>query len=350
MRCSAGEGEGALSAKHDNRSLFEAALAEAWLGIAPVLETSATLHLALLQRDGTVLWANPTMAAFLNEEVSSLPGRDLADFLASFDLRTVRDCLAASGNASTEASLVNFLLSDHSVQTLHCSFLPLATAVLLLGEPTLDTNRLLQEELLQLNNQLSVLARENTRKGRELERSVHALSEEVRLRKDAEAELVLYKTDLEKVVLERTADLREANQTLLCTQFAMDRSKDAVFWITKKGRVAYINEPAAQLTGHREHESFDLTVDDLDPVQTPGRWLLLWKETQDRGGFEFETVFRAKNRGPVPVEVWANHLSYAGEEYLCWFVRPSAVPAGAKRSAAPSDAPRSRRSKGGSRT
>ncbi|MEI8355692.1 MAG: ATP-binding protein, partial [Deltaproteobacteria bacterium] len=181
-----------------------------FLRMSEILERSTTLHLALLGSSGEICWINRTMAAFLNDEVSVLCGRNLTEFLTTFDIEMVKGIMGGTWPMPDESTLVNFLLGNTVLQTLHCSFVPVDSAVLLIAEPVLDDNRLLQEELLQLNNQLTVLTRENIRKGRELNKTVRTLSEEIVQRQKAEVELLHYQSHLEELVHERTAELEIA--------------------------------------------------------------------------------------------------------------------------------------------
>jgi signal transduction histidine kinase len=193
-----------------NHPLFQDALSCVLPRFASVLECSTTLHLALLGRDGVVRWANPTMAEFLDCEVSRLIGRNITEFLAIHDTDLIKGYQAGTGQLPEEPRLVNFLQNNNVPQTLRCSFIPVDTMIILVAEPMLESNRSMQEELLQLNNQLVVLSRENTRKGRELEKTVRALSEEIEQRKKAKAELLRYQNQLEEMVRNRTAALELA--------------------------------------------------------------------------------------------------------------------------------------------
>ncbi|NTU59847.1 MAG: PAS domain-containing protein [Deltaproteobacteria bacterium] len=216
---------------------------------------------------------------------------------------------------------MNFLVQENQVDTLHCSFLSLGETVVLFAEPTLRNSRSLEKELLQLNNQLAVLARENARKGRELAKTVGALAGEVEARKSAEAELRLYQADLEELVRERTEELGELNRALLRAQHAMDRSRDGVFWASWEGEIAYVNEAAAELAGRPGEECLALAVEDLLPSLTLDRWHGLWQDAQDHGVVELETHFWGREGGDRAVEVSASPVGHGGVEYLVCFVR-----------------------------
>jgi signal transduction histidine kinase/CheY-like chemotaxis protein/HPt (histidine-containing phosphotransfer) domain-containing protein len=193
--------------------LLQGALSSALPWIASVLEHSTTIHLALLGRDGMIRWANRTMADSLDCDASQLIDRSITEFLASFDIEMMKGCIAGTERLPDGGRCVNFLLENNVLHTLQCSFIPVDTAtVMLLAEPMLEDNRSLQEELLQLNNQLAILSRENTRKGRKLEKTVQALSEEIEQRKKAETELEKALELADKMAMEaRTADAAKSD-------------------------------------------------------------------------------------------------------------------------------------------
>lgn len=289
--------------------------------LGPLVDDSGVLCAALLGRDGAIRRANRAFAGLVGCDLSALPGRELGEFLTSFDRASVDGWLKAADDAPGERRLVNFLLQAGAVQTLRCSFLPAGAEVLFLAEPILEDDRSLKAELLELNSQLTVLSRENARRGRELAQNVQTLSKEVEQRRVAEARLALHEAELERTVDARTRELREANLLLRRTQFAMDRSKDGVLWMTRDGRIIYANEAAERLTDRRGPELLAAAIDALCPAQTPEAWSALWQEAQARGGLTFEGVFRTAGGADVPVEVSANPLRYGEEEYACWFVR-----------------------------
>ena len=195
----------------DKSKLFQETLSQGVPRIAPALEHSATLHLALFGRDGRMLWANPAMLEFLESDASKLIGRDITEFLATFDTEIIKGYLAGTERLPDGARLVNFLFANGDVHTLNCSFVPVDNGLFLLGEPMVESNRSLQEELLVLNRHLAVLSRENTRKGRLLEKSVMALSQEVEQRKKVEVDLVRHRDQIETILRERMAELEASN-------------------------------------------------------------------------------------------------------------------------------------------
>jgi signal transduction histidine kinase len=103
---------------------------------------------------------------------AELAGENCTRFLTEPDGKLLIKRLSESNLSLEDELLLNFVDSDQVPHTLRCRFAPVENGYLLLGEPPQDDNHNLQEELIQLNNQLSVLSRENIRKGRELTKAL----------------------------------------------------------------------------------------------------------------------------------------------------------------------------------
>lgn len=141
------------------------------------ITSSKIIHLAQFNRDGVILFVNNSLAAVLKVPPEIMSGMKFSGFLTEADKITFARRLAAKEFFQNEELLMNLVDVDQIPHTIRCRFAPAGEGVLLLGEPLLDNNQLLQEELLQLNNQLAVLSRENIRKGRELAKTVKKLEE-----------------------------------------------------------------------------------------------------------------------------------------------------------------------------
>lgn len=136
------------------------------------LASSDVVSLILLGRNGRIIYANPTLAKRLNISSAEVAGQNCTRFLTEPDGKLLIKGLSESNLSPDEELLLNFVDSDQVPHTLRCRFTPVENGYLLLGEPPQDDNQNLQQELIQLNNQLSVLSRENIRKGRELAKAL----------------------------------------------------------------------------------------------------------------------------------------------------------------------------------
>lgn len=132
---------------------------------------SAVVHLAILNGTGEILYANKTLAEALKVPENELAGKNFKDYLTEPDGESLAKFLTIA-RCPPKGFLLNIVDREQIPHSLHFVIESLTEGVLLLGEPPRDDNQSLQEELIQLNNQLSVLSRENVRKGRELSRAL----------------------------------------------------------------------------------------------------------------------------------------------------------------------------------
>ncbi|MHC4441168.1 MAG: PAS domain S-box protein [Planctomycetota bacterium] len=154
-------------------------------------------------------------------------------------------------------------------------------------------------------------------------------------RKRAEKDLQQAHDELEMRVRERTAALTASNQRLMAevaerkraeealrlTQFSIDHTAEAAFWIGPDARILYVNEAACRYLGYSREELLSMTVHDLDPDFTPDAWPGHWEELKNRGSFTMESHHRAKDGKLFPVEITINYMEYNGREYNFAFAR-----------------------------
>lgn len=155
---------------------------------------------------------------------------------------------------------------------------------------------------------------------RQVRLRTRALETELAERRRMEEELARARDELEVRVTERTRELAETVQTLRLTQFAVDRSVDQAFWITKDGQFFYVNHTACQALGYTHDELVTMSVPDIDPACPPERVVHFWQILREKGTDTFETCHRAKNGRVYPVEIRSNLVIFDGKEYNCCFV------------------------------
>jgi PAS domain S-box-containing protein len=110
-------------------------------------------------------------------------------------------------------------------------------------------------------------------------------------------------------------------EALKFTQFAIEHSADAAFWMGPDARLVYVNEAACTSLGYSRRELLGMTVHDIDPDFPPDGWRDHWREVQARRSFIFESRHRANDGRVFPVEIQANYVSFGGKEYNCSFSR-----------------------------
>jgi PAS domain S-box-containing protein len=114
---------------------------------------------------------------------------------------------------------------------------------------------------------------------------------------------------------------KRVQEALQFTQFAIDHTADAAFWMTEDARFCYVNEAACQALGYSREELLQMTVYDIDPTYTERMWLEGWRELKAKKSRVLETVHQARNGRTYPVEIRANYLEFGGRAYNCAFAR-----------------------------
>jgi PAS domain S-box-containing protein len=137
-----------------------------------------------------------------------------------------------------------------------------------------------------------------------------------RLRQEDEQQKKIQEADLsQKILLSVIEDHRKAERSLLLTQFALDHSADATFWINPDGSIVYVNLSACQELGYSQKELLGMTVRDIDPDYADEQWCQHWQELKEKGALRFETRHRTKDGRIFPVEIHATFMVFEGKEY-----------------------------------
>jgi len=109
---------------------------------------------------------------------------------------------------------------------------------------------------------------------------------------------------------------RLAEEALELTQFAVDHSPDAVYWIAPDGRCVYANEEACRILGYTRAELLSMMVSDIDPNLPAEGWSAVWENMKTQRTARMETLNRTKDGKVIPMEITGNYLEYKGREYL----------------------------------
>ena len=114
---------------------------------------------------------------------------------------------------------------------------------------------------------------------------------------------------------------KQAEEMLHCAQFAIDRFKDAMYWIEPSGSFFYVNEAACRSLGYSEEELLSMGVSDIDPRFPPHLFTRIWEEVKRRKTHVLESLHRRKDGTTYPVEITASHLVYQEKEFTCAIAR-----------------------------
>ncbi|MCH7686978.1 MAG: PAS domain S-box protein, partial [Planctomycetes bacterium] len=123
------------------------------------------------------------------------------------------------------------------------------------------------------------------------------------------------------VLVTDISERKRAEEQLRFTQFAIDNTGDAAFWIRSDARFFFVNEAACRSLGYSREELLSKTVHDIDPCYPEETWSQIWADIKERKSFTFESCHRRKDGTLFPVEITVNFLDFDGQEYNCAFAR-----------------------------
>jgi two-component system, cell cycle sensor histidine kinase and response regulator CckA len=117
------------------------------------------------------------------------------------------------------------------------------------------------------------------------------------------------------------ASLSESEFTLRLTQFAIDNSPEAAFWIRKDANFYYVNDAACRSLGYSRAELLQMSVHDISCRDTRENWEGFWDKIRQAGRLLHESMHRRKDGGFFPVEISINYLVCDGIEFVCAVAR-----------------------------
>ncbi|WP_319405598.1 PAS domain S-box protein [uncultured Desulfosarcina sp.] len=111
------------------------------------------------------------------------------------------------------------------------------------------------------------------------------------------------------------SERKRVQETLLRSQFSIDRASEAIFWMGREGDFLYVNDQACRSLGYTREELMGLHLWDIDPHFPKERWQIQWQEMMVAGNRIFETIHRRKDGTDFPVEISSNHIMYNQTEH-----------------------------------
>jgi heme-degrading monooxygenase HmoA len=150
--------------------VLDEVIADASGVLAHHVRGSETMALVLLDGDARIRYCNDAFAERAGVAASALAGRAIAELLTAADAEALRARLDADARTPDERFLLNVVDERGMPFTLCCRLDVQPGHAVLVGEPPQRAERRMQDELLEMNNRLAVLARENAQKSVELAR------------------------------------------------------------------------------------------------------------------------------------------------------------------------------------
>ena len=112
----------------------------------------------------------------------------------------------------------------------------------------------------------------------------------------------------------------EERERLALTQFAIERSAEALFWIDAGGRIVNANAAAGRLTGFARDELFGRPIWELEADGSPEAWQAFWT-TVRAGARHADRRYRRRDDSTVPVETSNDFVAHGGREWISVFAR-----------------------------
>jgi len=139
---------------------------------APILSTfiseSRDLHFIVADLNGTVMTCNPAVVTNLKVEIEKVLGHNLGQFLTEQGSTLLQREIENAKRGTGGDFVLNFIDAQSHPYTVQCSIHLRPDHFVLIGAPPVAEEQALRDELLAINNQLAVLARENAQKSKTL--------------------------------------------------------------------------------------------------------------------------------------------------------------------------------------
>jgi PAS domain S-box-containing protein len=122
-------------------------------------------------------------------------------------------------------------------------------------------------------------------------------------------------------VLNEMGDKLESQmRSLQLTQYSVDSSSVAIYWIDLDAHITYANDAAVQSTGYSKEELEQISLTHIEYDLSQNIWQERFEELKHKGALTFESVHLRKDNSSFPVEVTATFLEFAEREYIFAFV------------------------------
>lgn len=123
-------------------------------------------------------------------------------------------------------------------------------------------------------------------------------------------------------IYEDIRDRKRAEEELRLAHTAINKSRNAFFWLTPDGQVVYANDYACESLGYSHEEIKGLHIWDFDPDFRPQDMAESWQWTKAKGTITLQSRHRRKDGTLFPVEVVTNYVrTPSGEEHSFVFVQ-----------------------------
>ncbi|MBE9033201.1 PAS domain S-box protein [filamentous cyanobacterium LEGE 11480] len=111
------------------------------------------------------------------------------------------------------------------------------------------------------------------------------------------------------------SERKQAEKTLLFTQYSVDNAADCTLWIQSDGLISYANQAASMMHGYDREALMSMSIFDLNPNISYEFWCAHWQDIKQSGNVILESHHRNQAGDIFPVEIVVNFFEFEGEEY-----------------------------------
>ncbi|PTY05164.1 hypothetical protein DB347_16980 [Opitutaceae bacterium EW11] len=115
--------------------------------------------------------------------------------------------------------------------------------------------------------------------------------------------------------------LRQSEERLRLTQFALDHARDIVSISDRQGDQLYVNNTFCRFTGFSREELGSVKLWEAFHSLNQQRFEALWDDVKRCGTLTFELELRTRSGEEKPLEVIATYLDFGGREAICTISR-----------------------------
>ena len=119
---------------------------------------------------------------------------------------------------------------------------------------------------------------------------------------------------LEKLVEERTAELKASNDRLRLAQFTLENAIEAVIWVDSSGTLVYANQATARNLGATGAEIIGKKVWEANTSVSEAEWRERWARAKQEGSYTLETPATGTDGVTRYIEAIVTYLIYDGRE------------------------------------
>ncbi|TSA48909.1 MAG: EAL domain-containing protein [Nitrosomonadales bacterium] len=119
-----------------------------------------------------------------------------------------------------------------------------------------------------------------------------------------------------RMALTDITERKRVERDLYLSHAAINKSRNAYFWVSPQGQVTYVNDYACLSLGYSREELIGLHVWDFNPDYSAEAQSQVWADIKQQGMYVLGTHHRRKDGTIFPVEVIANYIASDGEELV----------------------------------